>query len=148
MKTLKGPAIFLAQFAGDAPPFNSLSAIANWAREAGFIGIQIPSWDGRLFDLKRAAESDARRQAPATVEKSMSLGTGHGRSETSRVTHTQFERATQHPEEVIAIRYDTHANLVAMGGKGIDGAHPLRCDTWRLCELKPAAKGSERLVLF
>jgi hypothetical protein len=66
-------------------------------------------------DAPRAAESDARRQAPATVERSTSLGTGHGRSETSRVTYTQFERATQHPEEVIAIRYDTHANLVAMG---------------------------------
>ena len=66
-------------------------------------------------DAPRAAESDARRQTPATVERSTSLGTGHGRSEASRVTHTQFERATQHPEEVIAIRYDTHANLVAMG---------------------------------
>ena len=31
MKTIKGPAIFLAQFAGDAAPFNSLPAIAQWA---------------------------------------------------------------------------------------------------------------------
>lgn len=66
-------------------------------------------------DAPRAAESDARRQAPSMVEKSTSLGTGHGRSETSHVAHTQFERATPHPEEVIAIHYDTHANLVAMG---------------------------------
>lgn len=63
----------------------------------------------------RAAENDAMRQAPSVVEKSTSLGTGHGRSETSRVTYTQFERATQSPEEVITIHYDTYANLVALG---------------------------------
>ena len=59
MKTLKGPAIFLAQFAGDAPPFNSLDAIAGWASGLGFIGLQIPTWDSRLFDLARAANSKA-----------------------------------------------------------------------------------------
>ena len=66
-------------------------------------------------DAPREAESDARRQAPSTVERSAQLGTGHGRSETSRVTHTQFERATPYPEEIITIHYDTHANLAAMG---------------------------------
>jgi len=53
--------------------------------------------------------------APQTAEKSTSLGTGHGRSEASRVTYINFERATRHPEEVIAIHYDTYSNLVAMG---------------------------------
>ena len=57
MKTIKGPAIFLAQFAGDAAPFNNLAAIARWAADLGYKGVQIPSWDSRLFDLKRAAES-------------------------------------------------------------------------------------------
>lgn len=57
MKTIKGPGIFLAQFAGDAAPFNSLAAIAKWAAHMGFTGIQIPTWDRRLFDLKLAAES-------------------------------------------------------------------------------------------
>lgn len=55
--TLKGPAIFLAQFAGDAPPFNTLPAIAKWASGLGFEGVQIPSWDARLFDLEKAAKS-------------------------------------------------------------------------------------------
>ena len=32
MRTIKGPAIFLAQFAGDASPYNSLPEIARWAR--------------------------------------------------------------------------------------------------------------------
>ncbi len=59
MKTIKGPAIFLAQFAGDTPPFNSLDAIAGWAAKLGFKGVQIPAWDARLFDLARAADSKA-----------------------------------------------------------------------------------------
>ena len=35
MKTIKGPAIFLAQFAGSTPPFNTLDAIADWAAGLG-----------------------------------------------------------------------------------------------------------------
>ena len=57
MKTIKGPAIFLAQFAGEEAPFNSLEAIAEWASSLGFKGVQMPSWDSRLFDLDKAAES-------------------------------------------------------------------------------------------
>ena len=57
MKTIKGPGIFLAQFAGDTAPFNTLEGMAGWAAELGFTGIQIPTWDARLFDLKKAAES-------------------------------------------------------------------------------------------
>ena len=66
----------------------------------------------------RSAESTAEmRDAPSrqAARKSPSLGTGHGRSVSSHVTTTEFVRATDHPEEVIAIHYDTHANLVAMG---------------------------------
>ena len=57
MKTIKGPGIFLAQFAGDEAPFNSLEGMARWAAGLGYAGIQIPSWDRRLFDLRLAAES-------------------------------------------------------------------------------------------
>ena len=59
MKTIKGPAIFVAQFAGDQAPFNSLKEISRWAAGLGYKGVQIPSWDNRLFNLKRAAESKA-----------------------------------------------------------------------------------------
>src|SRR5258705_12329214 len=59
MRTIKGPGIFLAQFAGDAAPFNSLKSIAAWAAKLGYKGVQIPCWDARLFDLQRAAESKA-----------------------------------------------------------------------------------------
>ena len=57
MKTIKGPAIFLAQFVGEQAPFNCLEDIASWTAELGFKGIQIPSWESRLFDLRTAAES-------------------------------------------------------------------------------------------
>lgn len=57
MTTINGPALFLAQFMGDEPPFNALENIARWAADLGFVGVQIPTWDARLIDLKRAAES-------------------------------------------------------------------------------------------
>src|SRR5690606_13811685 len=57
MKTIKGPAIFLAQFISDKPPFNSLENIVKWAASLGYIGIQIPTWDHRIFDLQKAAEN-------------------------------------------------------------------------------------------
>ena len=43
------------------------------------------------------------------------LGTGHGRREHSSARHTEFERAGAVPDQVIAIYYDTRANLVAQG---------------------------------
>ena len=57
MTKIKGPAIFLAQFLGDQPPFNNLENIARWAAGLGFTGIQIPTWDARVIDLDTAAAS-------------------------------------------------------------------------------------------
>ena len=57
MKTIQGPAIFLAQFVSDEPPFNSLDSIAGWASDLGYLGVQLPSWDRRLFNLDLAAQS-------------------------------------------------------------------------------------------
>lgn len=57
MKQIKGPALFLAQFAGDEAPFNSWDAITRWAADCGYVGVQVPSWDARLIDLDKAAES-------------------------------------------------------------------------------------------
>jgi Sugar phosphate isomerases/epimerases len=55
--TMKGAGIFLAQFAGDEAPFNSLPAIARWAAGHGYKGIQVPASDTRLLDLDKAAAS-------------------------------------------------------------------------------------------
>ncbi len=54
----------------------------------------------------------SREMAP---QKSARLGTGHGRSEVSQVTYTDFERATSTPAEIITIYYDSYRNLVAQG---------------------------------
>jgi sugar phosphate isomerase/epimerase len=55
----RDPHFFLAQFAGDRALFNALDSITKWAAGLGYKGVQIPSWDGRFFDLKQAAESRA-----------------------------------------------------------------------------------------
>lgn len=58
----------------------------------------------------------SRAEVPATTARqSARLGTGHGRSETSVVTYTEFERATTVPAEIITIYYDSYRNLVAQG---------------------------------
>jgi hypothetical protein len=54
--------------------------------------------------------------APRAMERDDArLGTGHGRHEHSPAVHVTFDRATSAPAEVIAIYYDSHANLVARG---------------------------------
>ena len=57
MTTIKGPAIFIAQFIGDTAPFNSLESICKWAAGLGYKGVQLPTNDARFIDLQKAAES-------------------------------------------------------------------------------------------
>ncbi|MFP6769544.1 MAG: sugar phosphate isomerase/epimerase [Planctomycetaceae bacterium] len=59
MTSIKGPAVFLAQFLRDEPPFDTLESIAGWFAELGYKGVQIPGWDSRTIDLDQAAESKA-----------------------------------------------------------------------------------------
>ncbi|PWC37755.1 sugar phosphate isomerase/epimerase [Azospirillum sp. TSO35-2] len=91
MKTIKGPAIFLAQFAGDAAPFDSLESIARWAAGLGFKGVQIPSWDRRLFDLEKAATSATY----CDEVKSVLADAGVALTELS--THLQGQLVAVHP---------------------------------------------------
>ena len=58
MRTIKGPGIFLAQFARDTPPHNTLEGIARWAKDYGYKAIQVPTRDRRFFDLDKACESE------------------------------------------------------------------------------------------
>ncbi len=92
MQTIKRPAIFLAQFAGDAAPLNSLGAIAEWAGELGYKGVQIPSWDGRLLDLKRQARAVAGN-AQALRECSGVQASGQAGAPKGNVTPTARGRA-------------------------------------------------------
>lgn len=57
MKTIKGPGIFLAQFMGNKHPYDTLESVCEWVASLGYKGVQIPTWENRLIDLKLAAES-------------------------------------------------------------------------------------------
>lgn len=91
MKTIKGPALFLAQFAGDEAPFNTWDSITRWAADAGYIGVQIPSWDGRLFDLDKAASSKDYCDEIAGVARN------NGVEVTELSTHLQGQLVAVHP---------------------------------------------------
>jgi sugar phosphate isomerase/epimerase len=132
MKTIKGPAIFLAQFAGDAAPFNDLSAIGRWAAGLGYRGLQIPSWDKRLFDLDRAAESDAYCQE--ICGKLSDAGVAL----TELSTHLQGQLVAVHPAYDIA--FDAFAPAEVRG-------NPSGRQAWAVDQLLKAARASRRLGL-
>lgn len=91
MKTLKGPALFLAQFAGDEAPFNSWESITKWAADCGYKGVQIPSWDNRLFDLTKAASSRAY------CDELVGIAKENGVEITELSTHLQGQLVAVHP---------------------------------------------------
>jgi len=91
MKTMKGPALFLAQFAGDAAPFNSWKSITRWAADCGYVGVQVPSWDPRLFDLSLAATS----QDYCDTLRGQAAESGIAITELS--THLQGQLVAVHP---------------------------------------------------
>ena len=132
MKTIKGPAIFLAQFAGDQAPFNSLPGMAKWAAALGYKAIQIPSWDGRLFDLKKAGESEAYCDEIAGVVAD------HGLLISELSTHLQGQLVASHPA------YD--ALFDAFAPAEVRGNEKAR-RSWAVDQLISAAKASRNLGL-
>jgi hypothetical protein len=79
---------------------------------------QLRSRDEKREPAQSSANADAAgapssMPAPPMAEKS--IGTGHGRTESSHARYVEFERESDLPNEVIALRYDTRANLVARG---------------------------------
>lgn len=132
MKTLKGPAIFLAQFMGDEAPFNSLDNIARYMSGLGYKGIQIPSWDSRCIDLQQAAES----QTYCDELKGSLAELGLEITELS--THLQGQLVAVHPA------YD--AMFDGFAPDEVKGK-PKERTAWAVQQLKYAAKASERLGL-
>lgn len=132
MKTIKGPAIFLAQFAGDAAPFNSLESIADWVAGLGYKGIQIPSWDERLFDLTLAAES----QTYCDEIKGMLADKGLQITELS--THLQGQLVAVHP--AFDAQFDGFAPASVHG-------NPKARQEWAVQQVKNAAIASRKLGL-
>ena len=132
MKTIKGPAIFLAQFAGDAAPFNSLDAICGWAAGLGYKGIQIPTWDGRLFDLKKAASSKTY------CDEVKGIIDEHELSITELSTHLQGQ--------LVAVNPTFDAGFDGFAAPEVRG-NPKARTKWAIDQVKLAAKACSNLGL-
>jgi sugar phosphate isomerase/epimerase len=130
MSQIKGPAIFLAQFMGDEEPFNSLPNITAWAKSLGYVGVQIPSWDGRVIDIKKAAESktycdDLKGQL-------------NGLEITELASHLQGQLVAVHPA------YDTLFD--AFAAKEVRGDAKART-RWAVDQMKLVIRASRNLGL-
>jgi len=128
---MKGPAIFLAQFAGSEAPFDSLENMAKWAADLGYVGIQVPT-DPSLFDLMVAADSqDYCDEIAGKVGE-------HGIQITELSTHLQGQLLAVHPayEEMFA-------GFAAPEVRDNPKAWP----EWATGQLVAAAKASRRLGL-
>ncbi|MDW5375400.1 sugar phosphate isomerase/epimerase [Halomonas sp. HP20-15] len=129
---IRGPAIFLAQFLDDTPPFDSLDTIARWAASQGYNGVQIPSSDPRCMDLELAAQSQTYcdelkgRCAEAGVEI------------TELSTHLQGQLVAVHP--ACNELFDNFAPAHLHG-------KPRERTAWAIEQLHLAAKASQRLGL-
>jgi sugar phosphate isomerase/epimerase len=132
MRTIKGPAVFLAQFAGDKPPFNSFDAICGWAATLGYKGVQVPTFDGRLFDLEKAASSQTY------CDELKGVAAKHGLAITELSTHLQGQLVAAHPV------YDT-----MLDGFAPASVHnnPKARQEWAVQQLHWAAKASKNLGL-
>jgi hypothetical protein len=62
-----------------------------------------------------AAAAPARESDAAGLARQDKLGTGHGEREYAPISRTAFERATSQPAQIVQLRYDSRANLVAAG---------------------------------
>ena len=130
--TMKGPGIFLAQFAGDTAPFNSLNAIAGWAADLGYKGVQIPTWDSRLFDLEKASKSKAY------CDEIKGICADAGVEITELATHLQGQLVAVHPA------YDSQFDGFAPAS--VHG-NPKARQKWAVEQLIFAAKASQNLGL-
>lgn len=132
MKTIKGPAIFLAQFMGDTEPFNSLDSICKWVADLGYKGIQIPTWETRLIKLEEAAMSkDYCDELKGKVAS-------YGLEITELSTHLQGQLVAVHP--AYNDMFDAFAPDKLKG-------HPDERKKWAINQLRLAAKASENLGL-
>jgi len=132
MKTIKGPAIFLAQFAGDKAPFDTLDNICAWAADLGYKGVQIPTWVSSFIDLEKAATSQTY------ADELKGRVASHGLEITELSTHLQGQLVAVHPA------YDTAFDGFAPAA--VHGNAQARTE-WAVQQLNWAAQASKRLGL-
>lgn len=132
MKTMKGPGLFLAQFAGDAAPFNSWDAITKWAADCGYLGVQVPSWDARLIDLAKAASSKTY------CDEFLGKARENGVEVTELSTHLQGQLVAVHPA------YD--ASFDGFAAPEVRG-NPKARQAWAVDQVKLALAASHNMGL-
>ena len=132
MTTIKGPGIFLAQFMGDLAPYNDLRSICQWVKSLGYQAVQIPTWDSRCIDLKKAATSKTYADEIKGIVEECGLSI----SELS--THLQGQLVAVHPA------YDTLFDGFAPAA--IKGDHSARTN-WAIEQVKFGAKASQHMGL-
>ncbi len=130
MKSIKGPAIFLAQFAQDKAPFNNFSSICKWAASHGYLGVQVPTWDARMIDLKKAAKSKTY------CDELKGIAAEHGITITELSTHLQGQLVAVNP--AYDVMFDGFAPKEVQG-------KPKARTKWAVQQLKYAAKASKNL---
>ena len=129
---VKGPAIFLAQFASDAAPFNSFASICAWAASLGYKGVQIPTWDARLFDLETAAQSKTY------CDEIKGVAADCGLAVTELSTHLQGQLVAGNPAYDEA--FDAFAPAEVHG-------KPAERQKWAVRQMLHAAKASQHFGL-
>ncbi|HEX7034873.1 MAG TPA: sugar phosphate isomerase/epimerase family protein [Pseudomonadales bacterium] len=132
MRTIKGPAVFLAQFVGINAHCQDLPSMARWLADLGYRGVQIPTWDPRLIDLDRAAESRDY------CDELKGLLAEHGVEITELSTHLQGQLVAVHPA------YD--AMFDAFAPQALRGKPEAR-QRWAVEQLRKAARASRNLGL-
>jgi len=130
MKTIKGPAIFLAQFADSEAPFNSLDSICKWASSLGYKGIQIPTWEPNLIDIDKAASSKTY------CDELKGKVQSYGLEITELSTHLQGQLVAVHP--AYDLMFD---NFAPENCKN----NPKKRTEWAVEQLKNSAIASKHL---
>ncbi|MFV0303115.1 MAG: sugar phosphate isomerase/epimerase family protein [Paracoccus sp. (in: a-proteobacteria)] len=138
MRTIKGPALFLAQFIGDHAPFDSWDGITRWAADCGYLGVQVPTLDPRMLDLDLAATSETYR------DTFLGMARQNGVAVTELSTHLQGQLVAMHPA------YD--AGFDAFAPAALRG-NPKARQGWAVDQVATAIRvsrllGLDRMVTF
>ncbi|MEM6631574.1 MAG: sugar phosphate isomerase/epimerase [Bacteroidota bacterium] len=132
MQTIKGPAIFLAQFMGDEAPFDTFTNMCKWAGGLGYKGVQLPTWSSDFFDVKKAEESQTY------CDEVMGIARDAGVEITELSTHLQGQLVAVHPA------YDSMFDGFAPSE--VHGNSKARTE-WAVDQMIAAAKASQRMGL-